>query len=43
MQKCEVCQQNKYQALKPAGLLQPLPVPTQIWDELSMDFLGGFA
>jgi len=37
---CESCQRNKPGNQLPAGLLQPLPIPDQPWQTVTMDFIG---
>jgi transposase InsO family protein len=39
VRSCTTCQRNKTETLHPAGLLQPLEVPTQVWSDISMDFI----
>ena len=36
---CDLCQRNKDQTKKPAGLLQSLLIPSTPWESISMDFI----
>ena len=39
IQVCTSCQRNKGRNQLPGGLLQPLPVPTRRWSDISLDFI----
>jgi hypothetical protein len=39
--RCDVCQRVKAEHQRPAGLLQPLKIPTWKWEEVGMDFITG--
>lgn len=41
VKQCAICQQAKHERSKPAGLLQPLPIPEGAWQDLTMDFIEG--
>nr|GEU54449.1 hypothetical protein [Tanacetum cinerariifolium] len=41
IRKCLVCQQTKYSKQVPTGLLQPLPTPLRVWEDVSIDFITG--
>jgi hypothetical protein len=39
--ECDTCQRIKASHLNVAGTLQPLPIPSWKWEDLSMDFIVG--
>jgi hypothetical protein len=41
MAECLVFQQNKMQTIKTSGLIEPLSIPSQCSEEVSMDFITG--
>lgn len=38
---CDLCQRVKTCNHLPNGLLEPLPIPVQIWEDISLDFVEG--
>ncbi|KAK3146343.1 hypothetical protein QOZ80_3BG0264910 [Eleusine coracana subsp. coracana] len=41
VRSCDTCQRYKTEHLHLAGLLTPLPVPTAVWADVTMDFVEG--
>ena len=41
VKECKVCQKMKYSNQVLGGLLQPLSIPVNIWEDLAMDFITG--
>ena len=39
--RCLTCQQVKAEHQKPAGKIQPFPIPIWKWDKITMDFVTG--
>ena len=41
IRECQVCQTAKNEVVAYPGLLQPLPIPSEVWQDVSMDFITG--
>lgn len=41
VRNCTTCQRFKHEQSASPGLLQPLPIPGRIWEDISMDFVEG--
>ena len=41
IQKCLTCQLMKAEHQRPSGMLQPLPIPSWKWEQITMDFVTG--
>ena len=41
LQQCQICQLAKPDRVPYPGLLQPLPIPSQPWEMMTMDFIEG--
>lgn len=39
----DLCQRIKGDNQLPSGILQPLPVPVQIWEDISLNFIEGLS
>lgn len=39
VRQCVTCQHAKISQRHPSGLLKPLPIPHQVWEDVSMDFI----
>ncbi|KAG8087040.1 hypothetical protein GUJ93_ZPchr0010g8809 [Zizania palustris] len=41
IRQCSICQQAKHEHCNSPGLLQPLPIPQDSWQDITMDFVEG--
>ncbi|KAE8694183.1 hypothetical protein F3Y22_tig00110788pilonHSYRG00591 [Hibiscus syriacus] len=41
IKQCDICQRTKVEHIPKPGLLQPIPVPNNAWEVITMDFIEG--
>lgn len=41
IKECTTCQKNKVDHIHPLGLLQPISIPDNAWEAISLDFIEG--